>query len=585
MLPHFFEAWNFIALKYPVAKPLSPESQLKNIFIPTHDNMQNLLHQTNRKNCSYFHPSSLNALLPMKVLKAPGVFAILILLLMAAIHTPGFSTEVPCSGPCNLRTQTQGGWGSDPDGGNNGAYLHNNFAAAFPEGVVIGDVSASDACTGYSLRLTTANAVTAFLPSESTPRALNANYTNPTGYGNVLAGQALALTLSIGFDRKFSDFGASAALLEDAVVTEGVFAGKTVAWVLEEANRALAGCGSAYSFSQINDVLSKINQNFVDGKTNNNYLVCPLRTPVLVIHNPAPVCAPGTVNLKAAAVTAGSTLPTGTVLSYWRNASATTALTNPAAVGAGTYYIKAASTAEGACADIEKVVVQVDNCIQEGCTIGYWKNHTDRWCGTYKTTDRYGDIFTSAPLQIRDLTLLQALYMDGGRIYNLGRQSVAALLNSCHNGVSYALTESEIIAGVNRAIRMGTPGDYAIYLDKLNNSGCPLGGTPSTSTAAHSGAETEAPVNSLEDKLAVRVYPNPVQDISTVSFSSPVETNAILQVFSMDGKQVSVLFEGAMEAGKVYETQLQLKQRTSGMYFYILQTEHGRTTGKILSPK
>jgi hypothetical protein len=82
-------------------------------------------------------------------------------------------------------------------------------------------------------------------------------------------------------------------------------------------------------------------------------------TPALVIVNPAPVCSPGTVDLTAASVTAGSTLPTGTTLSYWTDAAGTTTLTTASAVAAsGTYYIKA-ETAAG-CSDIKPVVVTIN---------------------------------------------------------------------------------------------------------------------------------------------------------------------------------------------------------------------------------
>jgi gliding motility-associated-like protein len=79
-------------------------------------------------------------------------------------------------------------------------------------------------------------------------------------------------------------------------------------------------------------------------------------TPSLVITSPAAVCAPNTVNITAAAVTAGST--GGGTLSYWTNPGATTPLANPAAVAInGTYYIK--STA-GTCSDIEPVSVTIN---------------------------------------------------------------------------------------------------------------------------------------------------------------------------------------------------------------------------------
>ncbi|MCF6133513.1 beta strand repeat-containing protein, partial [Flavobacterium wongokense] len=79
-------------------------------------------------------------------------------------------------------------------------------------------------------------------------------------------------------------------------------------------------------------------------------------TPSLTITNPAAVCSPGTVDITLPAVTAGST-GAGT-LSYWTNATATTALANPAAVGVGgTYYIK---STVGSCSDIEPVTVTIN---------------------------------------------------------------------------------------------------------------------------------------------------------------------------------------------------------------------------------
>jgi len=79
--------------------------------------------------------------------------------------------------------------------------------------------------------------------------------------------------------------------------------------------------------------------------------------PTLTIHDPAVACAPSTVDLTAAGVTAGSTLEGG-ALSYWTDAAATVALASPNAVTvSGTYYIKV-TTASG-CTDIKSVTVVV----------------------------------------------------------------------------------------------------------------------------------------------------------------------------------------------------------------------------------
>src|SRR4030095_9924804 len=79
--------------------------------------------------------------------------------------------------------------------------------------------------------------------------------------------------------------------------------------------------------------------------------------PIVVITTPAAVCAPGTVDLTAAAVTAGSTA--GLTYTYFTDAAGTIVLGTPNAVAAsGTYYI-VGTTAAG-CSDIQPVVVTIN---------------------------------------------------------------------------------------------------------------------------------------------------------------------------------------------------------------------------------
>jgi gliding motility-associated-like protein len=75
--------------------------------------------------------------------------------------------------------------------------------------------------------------------------------------------------------------------------------------------------------------------------------------PVLVINNPAPVCAPATIDLTNAANTAGSSA--ALTYTYWQNANATIAYSNAATATSGTYYIKGISSL--GCFDIKPVIV------------------------------------------------------------------------------------------------------------------------------------------------------------------------------------------------------------------------------------
>jgi len=169
------------------------------------------------------------------------------------------------------RTQTQGGWGSECHGQNPGCYRDEHFADCFTSGLVVG------CTTGYTVTYTTSLAIQNSLPTGGTPAALEESAVDPgsefTG-GGVLLGQVVALTLSVGFDVCDEDFSPSDIPLGDLVVcdTSSIFEGWTVGEVLNEANLVLGGCSQSYSPSDINDVVSSINENFVDGTIDRCFL-------------------------------------------------------------------------------------------------------------------------------------------------------------------------------------------------------------------------------------------------------------------------------------------------------------------------
>ncbi|MFN3755504.1 MAG: hypothetical protein ACK4RM_00975, partial [Flavobacterium sp.] len=170
-------------------------------------------------------------------------------------------------------------------------------------------------------------------------------------------------------------------------------------------------------------------------------------------------------------------------------------------------------------------------CATEGCTIGYWKNHTNRWCANYSTSTLYGSVFVNAPSQLANLTLLQVINLGGGGINNLGRQSVAALLNACHNEVDYFFgSTATIINLVNQAFLTGgnAPGLLATQLDGYNNAGCPLGGTPATISANPPRG----------NKSGVRAYPVPFGDKLTINYRYEYNSSVTIEFFDTKGSLV-----------------------------------------------
>ena len=132
---------------------------------------------------------------------------------------------------------------------------------------------------------------------------------------------------------------------------------------------------------------------------------------------------------------------------------------------------------------------QAVNIGNEGCTPGYWKNHTSNW-EEYKAGTLVGDVFdfSGAPDGVAayaDVTFEEALRLKGGKGLDgatqiLLRAAVAATLNAAHEGLGYPLrrrTDGGIFDQVNAALASGdrqTMLDLASYLDRLNNLGCPL---------------------------------------------------------------------------------------------------------------
>jgi hypothetical protein len=71
-------------------------------------------------------------------------------------------------------------------------------------------------------------------------------------------------------------------------------------------------------------------------------------------------------------------------------------------------------------------------------------------------------------------------------------------------------------------------------------------------------------------------YPNPTSDLSTIKFTSWSNERMYLGVYSMDGREVAVLFDGIAEEEADYELPLSVSDLAAGVYNVLLASQSGR---------
>lgn len=134
-----------------------------------------------------------------------------------------------------------------------------------------------------------------------------------------------------------------------------------------------------------------------------------------------------------------------------------------------------------------------DNIGNEGCTPGYWKNHTGNW-QEYSPDMTVAELFPlpASLSSLGSLTLEEALDGGGGpgelgAAKILLRAGVAAFLNAAHEGLGYPYRRYDEPGNIGPRITAALASgdrhamlDLAAELDAANNLGCPLGNETTT---------------------------------------------------------------------------------------------------------
>ena len=91
--------------------------------------------------------------------------------------------------------------------------------------------------------------------------------------------------------------------------------------------------------------------------------------------------------------------------------------------------------------------------------------------------------------------------------------------------------------------------------------------------------------DTLPQELTLKSYPNPFNPSTTLQFTLPVQANVEIAVYDMTGRQVDQLVTTAFNAG-VHTINWNAADRASGIYFGVLQTNHGdRIVTKLMLVK
>jgi Secretion system C-terminal sorting domain/Metallo-peptidase family M12B Reprolysin-like len=87
---------------------------------------------------------------------------------------------------------------------------------------------------------------------------------------------------------------------------------------------------------------------------------------------------------------------------------------------------------------------------------------------------------------------------------------------------------------------------------------------------------------SISKELTLSIaYPNPANEVSTITYSVPEEQEVKLQLFNTEGMLLQTVAEGSHQRGK-YEKQINTQTLTNGSYFYKLSNGKTVKTEKIM---
>lgn len=386
---------------------------------------------------------------------------------------------------------------------------------------------------------------------------------------------------------------------------------------------ASANLGSYSSASKV--IYAKITSNADNTVfTVANVTLVVNQTPSLTITNPSAVCSPATVDITAAGITSGSTLPAGTTLTYYmdNNNSPGTQITSAVAqsLGSGKYWITATTNTTPQCSNTKSVTVTVNttpaapqaNLTQPSCSVSK---------GTIVVTSPTGAGITYSIDGTNYQSSTTFSNVDPGT-YNITAKSnncISAATSKTINPAPAAavapllciLQQPDLCGNSTGSLRVTYPTGSGYQYSKDNGAnwqtntdftGLAAGSNPSiivknpdgcVSSATSCSSADPTCVSSTTSKTSIsteqmaasettlKAYPNPFSDKVKFELTSPVSGKGNLEVYNMMGQRVKTIYQGFISAGKqTFELNLPTHQIAS--LVYVLRIGDKKISGKLL---
>ena len=83
----------------------------------------------------------------------------------------------------------------------------------------------------------------------------------------------------------------------------------------------------------------------------------------------------------------------------------------------------------------------------------------------------------------------------------------------------------------------------------------------------------------------VKSYPNPFSSNTTIEFNLGYETNAVVEVYGINGQRVAQLFNSKVDANQNFKINFDASSMESGIYFVKLVTNENTYNHKIVLTK